>query len=141
MTGRYNLCDNRLTLGYWFNGAYVVISGRDIDANRLDFAKELGADRVIDVTKEDIILYEIREITNGRGADVVLKCSGVGVATLTGIEAVKKQGQFVQIGLAGKPSVVRPTLLYIWRSWPKCAPPERSRRKSLDFGCDFPDSL
>ena len=105
MTGRYNLCDNRLTLGYWFNGAYVVISGRDIDANRLDFAKELGADRVIDVTKEDIILYEIREITNGRGADVVLKCSGVGVATLTGIEAVKKQGQFVQIVLAGKPRV------------------------------------
>jgi len=38
-------------------------------------------------------------------------------------------------------SVVRPTLLYIWRSSPKCAPPERSRRKSLDFGCDFPGSL
>ena len=39
------------------------------------------------------------------------------------------------------PSVVRPTLLYIWRSSPKYAPPERSRRKSLDFGCDFPGSL
>ena len=38
-------------------------------------------------------------------------------------------------------SVVRPTLLYIWRSSPKYAPPERSRRKSLDFGCDFPGSL
>lgn len=38
-------------------------------------------------------------------------------------------------------SVVRPTLLYIWRSLPKCAPLERSRRKSLDFGCDFPGSL
>jgi len=76
------------------HGAYVFISGTDIDANRLDFAKELVADWVIDVTKEDI-LYEIREITNGRGADVVLECSGAGVATSTGIEAVKKQGQFV----------------------------------------------
>ena len=38
-------------------------------------------------------------------------------------------------------SVVRPILLYIWRSLPKCAPPEHSRRKSLDFGCDFPGSL
>jgi hypothetical protein len=38
-------------------------------------------------------------------------------------------------------SVVRPTLLYIWRSSPKCAPPECSRRKSLDFGYDFPGSL
>jgi len=23
MTGRYNLCDNQLTLGYWFNGAFA----------------------------------------------------------------------------------------------------------------------
>lgn len=45
------------------------------------------------------------------------------------------------IALEVDTSVVRPTLLYIWRSLTKCAPPERSRRKSLDFGCDFPGSL
>ena len=38
-------------------------------------------------------------------------------------------------------SVVRPTLLYIWRSLPKCATLECSRRKSLDSGCDFPGNL
>ncbi len=30
-------------------------------------------------------------------------------------------------GIIRRASVVRPTLLYIWRSSPKCAPPERSR--------------
>ena len=170
--GRYNLCDNRLTLGYWFNGAfaeytmvpedrihhladnvsfeegalmeplacvthatmdlssmkagdvvlisgpgaiglmalqiakahgaYVIVAGTDADKDRMELAKKLKADRVVNVMQEDL-LEIIAELTNGDGADVVYECSGAGVATRTGIEAVKKYGQFVQIGLAAKP--------------------------------------
>lgn len=172
-TGRYNLCDGRRTLGYWFNGAfakytvvpegrihvlpdsisyeeaallepaacvthavmdlasieagnvvlvsgpgaiglialqvakahgaYVIVSGTSIDAERLGFAKKLGADLIVDVQKEDLLAVVKAHTIMGRGADVVLECSGSGRATAAGIEAVKKQGQFVQIGLAGKP--------------------------------------
>ena len=74
-----------------------------MDIDRLTFAKKLGADRIVDVTKENL-LEVVKSLTpDGRGVDVVLECSGSGRATATGIEAVRKQGQFVQIGLAGKP--------------------------------------
>ena len=38
-------------------------------------------------------------------------------------------------------SVVRLTLLYIWRFSSRYAPPERSIRKHGGFGCDYPGSL
>ena len=55
------------------------------------------------------------------------KCPSVwSLATLE--EAVLKRLSVDTRGIfAPTPSVVRPTLLYIWRSSPKYAPPERSR--------------
>jgi threonine dehydrogenase-like Zn-dependent dehydrogenase len=55
-------------------------------------AKLLGADHVIDVQKEDP-LARIREITGGKGVDVVLDCTaGAGVApVLLGIGALKRR--------------------------------------------------
>lgn len=38
-------------------------------------------------------------------------------------------------------SVVRPTLLYIWRLWPKCAPPGRSTRTRGGSDCDGPGTV
>ncbi len=38
-------------------------------------------------------------------------------------------------------SVVRPTLLYIWRFWSGCVPQMPSRRTRVDSGCDGPGSL
>ena len=56
-------------------------------------ALELGADYVIDVQKEDP-LARIKEITAGKGVDVVLDCTaGAGTAPiLLGIEALKAKG-------------------------------------------------
>ena len=62
------------------------------DGARLKAAKELGADHVIDVNKEDP-LARIREITGGKGVDVVLDCTaGAGtVPVLLGVEALKRK--------------------------------------------------
>lgn len=56
-------------------------------------AKELGADYVIDVDKEDP-LTRIKEITGGRGVDVALDCTaGAGTTpTLLGVDALKRKG-------------------------------------------------
>ena len=58
----------------------------------MEVAKELGADYVIDVQKEDP-LARIMEITGGKGVDVVLDCTaGAGtIPILLGIEALKRK--------------------------------------------------
>jgi threonine dehydrogenase-like Zn-dependent dehydrogenase len=71
----------------------IIVTGTTHDAARLDLAKTLGADHVIDVQAEDP-LDRIREITGGTGVDVVLDCTaGAGVTpVLLGIDALKRRG-------------------------------------------------
>ncbi|MPY90010.1 MAG: alcohol dehydrogenase catalytic domain-containing protein [Luteitalea sp.] len=73
--------------------ARVILTGLSTDARRLEVAKSLGADDVINVQEEDA-LARVMEITAGRGVDVVIDCTvGAGTApTLLGIEATKRRG-------------------------------------------------
>lgn len=71
----------------------IIVTGTNKDKLRLDVARRLGADQVINVEEEDV-LTRIREITGGAGVDVALDCTaGGGLApVLTGIEALKRKG-------------------------------------------------
>jgi len=71
----------------------IIVTGTSKDAARMKVAKELGADYVIDVQKEDP-LARIKEITAGRGVDVALDCTaGAGtLPILLGVEALKRKG-------------------------------------------------
>jgi threonine dehydrogenase-like Zn-dependent dehydrogenase len=73
--------------------ALIIVTGTSKDAARLKVAKELGADHVIDVNQEDP-LARIKEITGGKGVDVVLDCTaGAGTTPiLLGVEAAKRKG-------------------------------------------------
>jgi threonine dehydrogenase-like Zn-dependent dehydrogenase len=74
-------------------GASLIIStGTTRDAARLELAKALGADHVIDVGAEDV-RERVREITGGAGVDVVLDCTaGAGVQpVLVGIDVLKRR--------------------------------------------------
>jgi len=73
--------------------AQIIITGTSKDARRLEVAKKLGADVVIDVQTTDP-LTAILEATEGRGVDVVVDCAaGAGTApVLLGIEATKRRG-------------------------------------------------
>jgi threonine dehydrogenase-like Zn-dependent dehydrogenase len=70
----------------------IVVTGTSRDTARLELAKTLGADAVIDVDTEDP-LERVHELTGGRGVDVVLDCTaGAGVApVLLGIDALKRR--------------------------------------------------
>jgi threonine dehydrogenase-like Zn-dependent dehydrogenase len=70
----------------------IIVTGTSKDAARLRVAKELGADYVIDVQKEDP-LARIKEITAGKGVDVVLDCTaGAGtIPILLGVESLKRK--------------------------------------------------
>ena len=71
----------------------IIVTGTSKDGARIEVAKKLGADYVIDVQKEDP-LARIMEITGGKGVDVALDCTaGAGtIPILLGIEALKRKG-------------------------------------------------
>src|ERR1700760_525298 len=70
----------------------IIITGTSRDTARLELAKSLGADTVIDVQAEDPA-EKIMEVTGGRGVDIVLDCtSGAGTApVLLGIDVLKRR--------------------------------------------------
>jgi threonine dehydrogenase-like Zn-dependent dehydrogenase len=71
----------------------IIITGTSKDAKRLEIAKVLGADYTIDVQTEDP-LARVREITAGKGVDIVLDCTaGAGTTpVLLGVESLKRRG-------------------------------------------------
>jgi L-iditol 2-dehydrogenase len=83
------------------HGATVVLSGTDVDAERMKSAKNLGIDHTINVQKEDLNAF-LASLTGGYGPDVVLECSGSPHGVDTGLNVIKKRGWFTQIGLPGK---------------------------------------
>jgi threonine dehydrogenase-like Zn-dependent dehydrogenase len=76
----------------------IVIDGL---TPRLELARQCGATETIDMkdhpTAEDRI-ERVRELTQGRGADVVVEVVGVPAATLEGLEMVRTAGKYVDIG-------------------------------------------
>ena len=82
-------------------GGYVVVLGLSMDEKRLYLAKELGAELVVNVEKENPE-KTIKDITGGYGADVVLECSGSASGANLGLKLARKKGKFTQMGLFGK---------------------------------------
>ncbi|PID55831.1 hypothetical protein CSB45_14065 [candidate division KSB3 bacterium] len=82
-------------------GATVMIAGTEQDRERLEQAKALGVDYCIDLSQMNL-LDEVARLTGSSGVDVVLECSGSAKAANDALLAIKKQGQFTQIGLFGK---------------------------------------
>jgi threonine dehydrogenase-like Zn-dependent dehydrogenase len=80
-------------------GAGTII-GVDLSGYRLNFARRLGADHVIDAsqTSENERLARVRELTHGRGADVVVECAGVPGAVRESLEILRLGGLLVEAG-------------------------------------------
>jgi L-iditol 2-dehydrogenase len=83
-------------------GAKVVVLGTGADEGRLLMARKLGADHAINVEQEDAASL-IMDLTGGNGADIVYECSGAGAAAQQLLTLVRRQGQYAQVGLFGKP--------------------------------------
>lgn len=79
-------------------GAFVIMTGITKDAHRLELAKELGADIIVDTQKDDLAKV-VEEVTNGYGVDKVYDASGAVPAVNASLPLLRKRGQFVQVGL------------------------------------------
>ena len=68
---------------------------------RLEYAKRFGADHTINVTglSQDEIVASVRDLTEGRGADLALECTGFAEAIPAGIELVRRGGMYIVAGV------------------------------------------
>ncbi len=80
-------------------GAGTIIAV-DLSDYRLNFAKRLGADRVINArtTSRADRLQLIKDLTNGRGADMVVECAGVPQVIPEALEMLRVGGLLVEAG-------------------------------------------
>lgn len=68
---------------------------------RLKMAKKFGADYTINVSKttEKERINQIRELTDGRGADLVVECTGVAESIPEGLEITRRGGMYLVAGV------------------------------------------
>ncbi len=77
-------------------GANVI--GVDIGADKLAFAKELGAVAVVDASESNNPARAVREITGG-GAHVSVDALGIEATCRNAIKSLRQRGRHVQIGI------------------------------------------
>ena len=109
-------------------GATVIVAGTAKDQQRLVCAKEMGADEVVDISREDP-LEIVRHCSHGLGADVVYECAGVASSLDMCWEAIKREGTLVPVGIY--PGLIKTdfnkvtmkdlrvvgSFGYVWTSW------------------------
>jgi len=82
-------------------GAEIVMA-MDVNEFRLDLARKLGADVLINPTKEEPVEV-VHRYTRGWGADVVLEMSGNATAINQSIKAARKGARVSMLGLPSRP--------------------------------------
>ena len=110
------------------HGGRVLVLGTGADAVRLDCARSLGADLVLDVEREDVT-EAVADLTAGYGADVALECSGAAGGAAQCLELLKSQGCYTQVGIFGAPIRVdldtvvikqlrvQGSICHTWQTW------------------------
>ncbi|GGO00910.1 MULTISPECIES: NAD(P)-dependent alcohol dehydrogenase [Haloarcula] len=76
----------------------------DVVAEKLSLAAERGADVTVDVTETDLE-SAVEEYTDGVGADVVVEASGAEPSIRSTLDAVRRGGTVVLVGLADEATV------------------------------------
>ena len=112
-------------------GARVIVVGTNKDERRLALAKTLGADAVVNVSRENA-LEAVQQLSGGEGADLVYECAGVPASLDLCWEAVARGGKLVPLGIYPGPIQtdfnkitmkelnVAGSYGYVWTSWRRC---------------------
>lgn len=105
--GRVGLGDTVVIIGAGPIGCIHIMLARlhgadriiiaDVNAERLRFAEPFGPDAAIDVTATDLVA-EVRRLTNGNGADVIITATPAPVAQVQAVEMARKGGRILLFG-------------------------------------------
>ncbi len=76
----------------------VIVVGLDADIERLALAKKLGADHTLNLSEIADPIRAVRDLTSGRGADLVVEFAGSAEAARQSIEMARRGGRVVLAG-------------------------------------------
>ena len=81
------------------SGAGTIIA-TDLVDSRLDMAKQMGADVVINVgdTTPEERVEQIQDLTNGVGVDIVIECAGLPAVFSEALDVVRRGGKVIEVG-------------------------------------------
>jgi L-iditol 2-dehydrogenase len=104
---RITLNDTAVVVGAGMIGLLVVQALRaagcgkiiaiDIESDKLDLARQLGADVVLNFNETQVV-SEVEKLTGNRGADVVIEAVGITSTVQTALAGVRKGGALTVIG-------------------------------------------
>ena len=83
----------------------IIVS--EIAPKRKEFAKQFGAQYVVDPSKEDVV-KSVREICGGQGVNVVYDCAGVQAGLDAATLALRARGTLVNIAVWEKNASITP---------------------------------
>jgi L-iditol 2-dehydrogenase len=124
-------------------GARVILAGLSKDKARLECGKAVGADYVVAVDKEDVVEL-VRDVTHGRGADLVYECAGEPASLSACWLAVRKEGTLVPLGVYSgeimtdfnnimmKELRVIGSYGYVWTSWQRTVRLMAEKKVNID---------
>lgn len=110
--GRIQSGDSVLILGAGTIGCVTLLAAKalgatsvmvaDVVTERLERAKRLGADHVIDVRSGSVV-EAVRNFTDGKGVSLGVDCSGVSTALQDLVASVSPGGRVVMVGMGPQP--------------------------------------
>ena len=83
-------------------GALVVL---DLDDERLEIARRIGADVGLNPGKEDVVT-RVLEMTGGYGCDVYIETAGHPSSVAQGLAMIRKLGRFVEFSVFNEPATI-----------------------------------
>jgi L-iditol 2-dehydrogenase len=94
----------------------VILTGTEADEPvRLPIAGKLGFDHVVNIDRVNLKDF-IMDLTNGKGVDTFVDCSGSPAGLYATIELTKKAGNIVAIGEPPQPDIEFPWLAAVFRA-------------------------
>ena len=81
------------------SGAGTIIA-TDLVDSRLEMARQMGADVVINVgeTEPDERVEQIQSLTNGVGVDIAIECAGIPAVFSEALDVVRRGGKVIEVG-------------------------------------------
>lgn len=83
----------------------ALLIALDLADNRLEKAKEFGADLVMNPQKEDVT-KKVLEMTEGYGCDIYIEATGHPSSVQQGLNMIRKLGRFVEFSVFGQPATI-----------------------------------